>query len=110
MIDWARVRELQQEIGAEDFGEIVDVFMEEVETAIADLPASGTGSELEGLMHLIKGCAWNLGFRNLGKLCADGELAAAQGRGADVDIAAITAAFATAKTVFSEGLQQQLVA
>jgi HPt (histidine-containing phosphotransfer) domain-containing protein len=110
MIDWTRVRELQAEIGAEDFGEIVDVFMEEVETAIASLPASDKGSELEELMHLIKGCAWNLGFHNLGELCADGELAAAQGRGADVDISEITAAFAAAKTVFSEGLQQQLVA
>lgn len=68
MIDWARVRELQDEIGADDFGEIVEVFMEEVEAAIGALPDADKGSELEELMHLIKGCAWNLGFRELGKL------------------------------------------
>lgn len=110
MIDWMRVRELQEEIGAEDFGEIVEVFMEEVEAAITSLPGADKGTELEALMHLIKGCAWNLGFRGLGKLCADGESAAAAGRGDTVDIAEITTAFETAKTVFSEGLQQQLVA
>lgn len=110
MIDWNRVRELQDEIGAEDFGEIVEVFMEEVEAAIESLPQADKGSELEALMHLIKGCAWNLGFRALGKLCADGEAAAASGNGASVDIPEVIAAFETAKSVFSEGLDAQLVA
>jgi HPt (histidine-containing phosphotransfer) domain-containing protein len=110
MIDWARVRELQEEIGADDFGEIVEVFMEEVETAVGALPEADKGSELEELMHLIKGCAWNLGFRELGKLCAAGEAAAAAGDGGSVDVAAVIAAFATARKVFDEGLQHQLVA
>ena len=30
MIDWPRVKELKDEIGAEDFGEVVDLFLEEV--------------------------------------------------------------------------------
>lgn len=110
MIDWNRVRELQDEIGADDFGEIVEVFMEEVESAIGQLPDADKGSELEALMHLIKGCAWNLGFRALGKLCADGEAAAASGEGSSVDIPEITSAFEAAKSVFSEGLDTQLVA
>ncbi|WP_424972193.1 Hpt domain-containing protein [Dinoroseobacter sp. S76] len=110
MIDWNRVRELQDEIGADDFGEIVEVFMEEVETAIGQLPDADKGADLEALMHLIKGCAWNLGFRALGKLCADGEAAAAAGDGASVNITEITAAFEAAKSVFSEGLDTQLVA
>ncbi|WP_424966103.1 Hpt domain-containing protein [Dinoroseobacter sp. S375] len=110
MIDWNRVRELQDEIGADDFGEIVEVFMEEVEAAIGQLPTADKGADLEALMHLIKGCAWNLGFRALGKLCADGEAAAAAGNGASVDIPEIVAAFETAKAVFSDGLETQLVA
>lgn len=110
MIDWIRVRELQEEIGADDFGEIVEVFMEEVETAIESLPGADKGTELEELMHLIKGCAWNLGFRELGKLCAEGEAAAAAGNGASVDIAGVLSSFAAAKDVFNEGLAQQLVA
>ncbi|MDD9718064.1 Hpt domain-containing protein [Dinoroseobacter sp. PD6] len=110
MIDWARVRELQDEIGAEDFGEIVEVFMEEVEAAIGALPDADKGSELEELMHLIKGCAWNLGFRELGKLCAAGEAAAEAGNGGSVDIDAVMQAFEAAQKVFTEGLQEQRVA
>ena len=37
MIDWARVSELRDEVGAEDFDEVVELFLEEVEEAIAAL-------------------------------------------------------------------------
>ena len=30
MIDWQRVNELRDEVGAEDFEEVVDLFLEEV--------------------------------------------------------------------------------
>jgi hypothetical protein len=32
MIDWDRVQELRDEIGAEAFGEVVELFLEEVTT------------------------------------------------------------------------------
>ena len=37
MIDWARVSELRDEVGAEDFDEVVELFLEEVDEAIAAL-------------------------------------------------------------------------
>lgn len=110
MIDWARIRELQSEIGADDFLDIVDVFMEEVETAVATLPKADKGEGLEALLHLIKGCALNLGFDALGQLCAEGEAAAAAGNGAAVDTNAVSASFFAAKAVFDEELPRYLAA
>ena len=37
MINWDKVEELRQDIGAEDFGEIVVVFLEEVELELSSL-------------------------------------------------------------------------
>ena len=34
MIDWTRVSELRDEIGAEDFGDVVEIFLEEVEAEV----------------------------------------------------------------------------
>lgn len=57
MIDWDQVLELRDEVGAEDFGEVVDVFLEEVEQGLVDLQSAGSPAELESLLHLLKGCA-----------------------------------------------------
>ena len=35
MIDWARVSELRDEVGEGDFDEVVELFLEEVDEAIA---------------------------------------------------------------------------
>ena len=37
MIDWARVSERRDEVGEEDFDEVVELFLEEVDEAIAAL-------------------------------------------------------------------------
>lgn len=34
MIDWNRAAELREEVGAEDFSEVVDLFLEECDDAI----------------------------------------------------------------------------
>ena len=47
MIDWARVSELRHEVGAEDFDEVVELFLEEVDEAIAALRDLTDLSELE---------------------------------------------------------------
>ncbi|WP_425092384.1 Hpt domain-containing protein [Tropicimonas sp. S265A] len=70
MIDWERVEELISEIGSEDFGEVVELFLEEVDAAMGDLVAGGNVEATQQTLHLVKGCAWNLGFAELGKICA----------------------------------------
>ncbi len=62
MIDWTRVSELRDEIGAEDFGEIVEIFLEEVEEEISALRDGVENEALEAKLHFLKGSALNLGF------------------------------------------------
>ena len=51
MIDWSRVHELVDEIGAEDFGEVVELFLAEVETAI-DLLGGAEGNRAERIQMI----------------------------------------------------------
>lgn len=101
MIDWDRIETLFSEVGAEDFGEVVALFIEEVEDSIARLRALTDTVLLEAEMHFLKGCALNLGFARLGALCARGESDAAQGRHAEVDIAAIIDCFEASRAAFT---------
>ena len=96
--------ELRDEVGAEDFGEVVDVFLEEVEQGLADLQTANSPAELESLLHLLKGCAWNLGFQAVGSLCAVGEGRAAAGDADPVDKAELAKVYAASKAMFLAGL------
>lgn len=78
MIDWDRVNELKDEIGAEDFPEVVEIFLEEVDGTFARLKASGRAPGQEDF-HFLKGSALNLGFQELGALCQTNEMRAAAG-------------------------------
>ena len=51
MIDWARVSELRDEVGAEDYDDVVELFLEEVDEAIVALRDLTDFSELEPQCH-----------------------------------------------------------
>jgi HPt (histidine-containing phosphotransfer) domain-containing protein len=104
MIDWDRVDELREEIGAEDFDEVVDLFLDEVEEVIGRLQNGPDMANLEADLHFLKGGALNLGFRMFSQLCQAGEAAAAAGRGDTVDLGAILSAFEESKNVFAQTL------
>lgn len=71
IIDWAKVRELRDEVGETGLAEVIELFLEEVELV---LPVLGKpGRQLGDDMHFLKGCAANLGFAQLSELCAQGE-------------------------------------
>jgi len=106
MIDWPRVTELREEVGAEDFEEVVEIFLEEVEEVIGKL-GGGDRSQLEQELHFLKGSALNLGFEDFSALCLSGERKSAQGAAADVDVAAIIANFHDSKTAFLTGLSEK---
>ena len=72
MIDWSRVNELKGEIGEDGFAEVVELFLDEVETAIARLSPDSPARKLETDMHFLKGSAWNLGFVEFGAVCLVG--------------------------------------
>lgn len=103
MINWERVDELRSEIGEEGFAEVVELFLDEVESTVMQLPSQPLPA-LESSLHFLKGSAWNLGFREFGALCQDGERKAAAGRGAEVDCGLISARYFTSRQTFLEGL------
>ena len=99
MIDWDRVNELRDEVGDEDFLEVVEMFLEEVEEVMDRLNASAQGAE-ESDMHFLKGSALNLGFSGFADLCRDGEMRAKDGAGAETDLDEIMQAYMDAKADF----------
>lgn len=99
MIDWRQLGTLREEVGAEDFDEIVQMFLEEVEEALTRL---GDGPDLAADLHFLKGSALNLGFVDLSQLCALAETRAITG-GA-VDTSAVCQVFDASKSAFLDGL------
>ena len=95
MIDWERVDGLRAEIGDADFGEVVDLFLEEVDDTVARMTRGGAGA---ADLHFLKGCALNLGFADLAQRCLLAERLAAAGD--PVDAAEIGDAYRAARSVF----------
>ena len=85
MISWERVRELRSEIGEEDFAEVVELFLQEVEEVLDRLRATPDPASHEADLHFLKGSALNLGFQALGTLCRDSESARGEGRAIGTD-------------------------
>ena len=73
MINWARVASLREEVGPEDFDEVVDLFLMEVDEEIATLDELRPGKELAEKLHFLKGSALSLGFQDFSALCQSGE-------------------------------------
>ena len=110
MIDWVRVRELRDEVGAEDFDEVFELFLEEVEEVLGRLRTQQAGSNsLEADLHFLKGSAMSVGYENFHMLCKDGEISAREGNGASVDLTAIFTAFERAKESFQAESATELV-
>jgi HPt (histidine-containing phosphotransfer) domain-containing protein len=101
MIDWSRVRELKDEVGEEDFDEVVELFVEEVKGVLEPMRrGENDATALESDLHFLKGCALNMGFSEFCELCHKGERQAASGEGSAVSIPQLSAAFETAMTRF----------
>jgi HPt (histidine-containing phosphotransfer) domain-containing protein len=110
MIDWDRVQELRDEVGTEEFAEVVDLFLEEVEGVVARLGSDPDPATYEEELHFLKGSALNLGFVDLGRLCQIGESAAASGRTDTVELPPILACYERSRLAFLDGLAQGLAA
>lgn len=104
MINWTRVDELRDEIGAEDFAEVVELFLEEVEQVIEKLRKAPDMNTLGEDLHFLKGSALNLGFRGFSGLCQTGETASSEGKAETVDIPEILDCYEASKQQFQAGL------
>lgn len=65
LVDWSRVHELRAEIGDDGFAEVVTMFLDESDAAVAQA-ANGLTPEA---LHFLKGAALNLGFADLAAAC-----------------------------------------
>lgn len=111
MIDWQRIRELVDEFGADDFAEVVDLFLQEVEGAIDQLAEScGDPSLMAQHMHFLKGAALNLGFSELSDLCSQGESAAKAGSSDPAMVETVRRKFAESRVVFQRELPTRCAA
>ncbi len=73
MIDWARIKELYDEIGEDAFGDVIDLFADEVAEGVTMLTAAETPKAQMQAFHFLKGAALNLGLTELSEICAIGE-------------------------------------
>jgi len=100
MIDWNRVSELKEEIGEDDFAEVAEMFMAEVEEVIARMRSRPDPAAYEADLHFLKSSALNLGFSQLSALCQEGETRAAGGMAEAVELAPIFASYDQSKSAF----------
>lgn len=104
MIDWDHIDRLRQEVGADSFTEIVDLFRNEVEEVFTRIRAHGaTHTD----MHFLKGSAANLGFVEFSKTCQISEHALRAGQ-ENIDLAEIFSSFESACSRFATGLEHRL--
>lgn len=104
MIDWKRVEELKEEIGADGFAEVADMFLEEAEGAVRTLLGGLPANEVEEQLHFLKGSALNLGLSDLAAICQDGERKAAAGHAAQIDLAQVAAIWRASRASLLGGL------
>ncbi|WP_424985768.1 Hpt domain-containing protein [Microbulbifer sp. S227A] len=108
MIDWSRVKEVCDEIGSEDFDEVVELFLEEVEEVIGRLRTAPDPSQLEQDLHFLKGSALSLGFASFSSLCQNGERISAGGQAETVNVPEIVAEFERSKAGFLAELPERI--
>lgn len=100
MIDWARVTELRDEIGPEDFAEVAELFLLEVEDTLSRLESAANDAvQMQELLHFLKGSALNLGFSDVATACSKGETDASEGK-TPVDIAKLKSLYTQSRRLF----------
>lgn len=99
MIDWSRLRELREEIGAEGLSDVVAVFLDETDEVMAALPGAPL-AQIGAKLHFLKGSALNLGLHAFATLCEEGEQQANRGNPAPVDLARLQTVYDASKTAF----------
>jgi HPt (histidine-containing phosphotransfer) domain-containing protein len=105
MIDWSRIKSLREEVGAEDFDEVVEIFIEEVAEMIARLRSAPQVASLGEDLHALKGSALNLGFTAFSDMCQTGETLAANNRADEIALVPILDCYDASKAAFLSGLQ-----
>lgn len=110
LIDWARLKELRDEIGAEDLAEVAAIFLEEADEVVARLTRTRAPGELAAHLHFLKGSALNLGLQDFAAQCLEGERRLAAGTFAAPELARLVAVYDASKTAFRGALARGVAA
>ncbi|MEM9755300.1 MAG: Hpt domain-containing protein [Pseudomonadota bacterium] len=97
MIDWDKIAELQSEIGEDDFVEVAQVFVEEIDEKLSAM--AGTDSHGADDFHFLRGSAANLGLTDFADFCGAVETA---GGGTSADLAEARRRFDAARAELNE--------
>ncbi len=108
MIDWSRVAGLRDDVGEEDFDEVVELFLEEVDEVITRLRDALDTTTLEGDLHFLKGSAMGLGFSAFSAQCQTGETLCAEGRAGELDLQTLLTTYSDSRRVFLEEMPTAL--
>lgn len=108
MIDWTRVADLHDEIGEAGFNEVVEVFVQEMDSIVAQLRDAPEPHQLEMTLHALRGGLLNLGFTHVSALCQQGEALAAKGHPDQVDTRSIVQGYDSACQIFLSEVAQRL--
>lgn len=110
MIDWMRVTELREEVGDEDFFEVVDLFLDEVDEIIDRLRKTPDPTRFEQDMHFLKGSALNLGFGALGRICANYENSAAAGKVQEINPSEVVTVYESSRKELTDSFESLVAA
>ncbi|CUH64950.1 TMAO reductase sytem sensor TorS [Thalassovita gelatinovora] len=110
MIDWKRVAELRDEIGTDDFDEVVELFLDEVHGVIENLRHNPNPDDLESDLHFLKGSALNLGFSDFSEKCHSAERHVANEQRDLVEMQALLICFDQSLTEFLDELPRKFAA
>ena len=105
MIDWARINELKGEVGEDAVAEVVEIFFEEVDDAMAALGSAATPDSLADALHFLKGSAQNVGMTDVSDACAAQEGEVRAGNRTVADLSTIRSALNTARSDLMAGLR-----
>ena len=108
MIDWTRVEELRDEIGADCFDEVVNLFLAEAGDVVTRLRDNPDISRLAVDLHFLKGGVLNLGFVAVSHLCTEGESLVSSGQGDRFDITALVTTYEQSRLAFLTEYQSRL--
>lgn len=102
MINWSQIKQLEDDVGAEDLAEVVTLFLSEVDEAIDDLDriSDAPSSAVAEALHFLKGSAFNLGFQEFGEYCSTGETQAHAGNTKDISVNQIAKLYNESKAKF----------
>ncbi len=108
MIDWDRIAQLRRDIGEDDFDEVIDIFVDEVEGIIDRLRDAASPEQIADDLHSLKGSASNLGFSAVTQACTAGAAQALRDGEGCFDPTELLQTYEVSKAHFLDGIAAHL--